>query len=916
MAFPTRSLVVLALFAPSVALAGQIVAAPTSGIALDEGAPRFGVSVSLSAPPLGTDTVQVGFRFAEGVDADCWSNPAPEVAVDCNSLAFTAANWDQPQMLWLYPNRDIGTFGPGTPLVDGDQPWSFEIEVRGTYPGFEGAPPVRISGITRDMDARGVFVYQLPTVVSETTGQTDAASSGSDPRPFILTAQPAADVRLELTSSDATEGAFNAGYNVYTFTPANWSITQTLTLVTIDDPVFDGDRAWDIVATFSSDDPDWDGVVHQIPMLTLDDEGGGIDVDPQSGLVTSEGGASDSFEVVLTEAPWRPIVIGSAPDDTEGVCTLEAVTFDADDWDTPRTVTVTGLDDAAADGDVTYDVWVEDWTPGFALGPELFVNGGFSSGVDGWAGSIGYGEDVFPNGMLTDAVGGFAIRQAVTGLEPGCEYRLVVDTEQVPVTPENLRPALPDLLRVSHRQVGDGNLPRRWAHFWHEGEQEVAYVAQWPATEFEVSIARQTPTRVREHLVDSASLRKWRCPTGYELIPPVPVEVTNLDDDVAGFSLAIAGGTVSEGGGTGAVALVFDSEPLAPVLVTLFASDATEGALGTTTVVVDAANWDDLADVLVHGVDDAILDGDVAFTVTAVTSSEDAAYDGLVADVDLVNHDDDAPSVVITDAASDVATPLVVSEAGVSDRFTVRLAARPGAVVTLDVEVDDATEGTVAPARVTLQPEAWADPVTFTVRGVDDDAVDGDVAFTISTTTTSTDPLWYGLSVGTVYAVNQDDDVAGLHLRPAGAAGLLQTSEAGASDTLTVSLDRAPLADVTVTLAIDDATEASLSAASLTFTPSNHATPQGVTVTGLDDDDLDGAVVFGVTATTTSTDAAWDGLVATATGLNVDDDVPVDEPDTDDDDPGSCGCDSPSAPTGALGLPLLFALLGLRRRRH
>lgn len=908
MSVVNKLLVSLAVLAPASALAGQIVASPTSGIALDEGAPRFGVSIRLSAPPPPAVTIPVGVGSTDRVDADCWSSPFPEIAVVCDTLAFTAANWDEPQTLWLYPNRDVGVFGPGTPIVDGDQPWSFNVEVQGTYPGFEGAVPVRISGTTRDMDQRGIFAFDLATVVSESNGSPDASQYYTTP--FVLTAQPTADVTVEVTSSDATEGTVNPGYNLFTFTPALWAQTQNLSLVTIDDPVFDGDREWSLVATFASADPDWDGVVYEIPMMTLDNEGGGIEVVPHAGLVTGEDGGDDSFGIALAEAPWRPIEVGFSPDDTEGVCTPETMTFDADDWDTPKTVTVAGVDDLAADGDVTYAIVLEDRTPDFALGPELFINSGFTNGVDGWTGSIGYGEDVFPNGLLTDAAGGWDIRQAVIGLEPGCEYQIVVDTEQLPVTPTNLRIALPYLLKVRHRQVGDPSF-LGLAAFWHDGEQMSPYVAQWAATEFQLSISGQAPSRIREYLVDSVSLRKWRCPTGYELIPPIRVEVTNQDDDVAGFSLA-GGGIVSEGGATGTVTLMFGTEPLAPVLVTLFVSDTTEGALGTTTVVVDASNWDGLADVAVLGIDDLDLDGDVPFTVTAVTSSEDAAYDGLVADVGVVNQDDDAAAVVLSDGASNAATPLVVSEGGGVDRFTVRLGARPGSAVTIEVQVDDATEGAVVPAQVTILPADWDTSVTLTVSGLDDEVVDGAVAFTISTTTTSADSAWNGLSIGTVYAVNQDDDRAGLQIRPTGTASILQTSEAGTTDTLQVALDKAPTADVTVALAVEDATEGSLSASSLTFTPVDYATPQHVTVTGLDDDDLDGAIVFGITATTASAHGAYNGLVAATTCINVDDDVPVDERDTDPAQ-GSCGCNSPSSPT--LGWLLALAALSLRRRR-
>ena len=61
------------------------------------------------------------------------------------------------------------------------------------------------------------------------------------------------------------------------------------------------------------------------------------------------------------------------------------------------------------------------------------------------------------------------------------------------------------------------------------------------------------------------------------------------------------------------------------------------------------------------------------------------------------------------------------------------------------------------------------------------------------------------------------------------------TTEAGHTTTFTVVLDSQPTADVTVAIATSDATEATVSTGSLTFTAANWNTPQTVTVTGEDD---------------------------------------------------------------------------------
>jgi len=93
-------------------------------------------------------------------------------------------------------------------------------------------------------------------------------------------------------------------------------------------------------------------------VLTVDlAEAPGITVEPASGLITTEGGATDTFTVVLNTQPTAAVTIGlSSSDTTEGSVSPTSLTFAASDWATPQTVTVTGVDDTIEDGDAGYTV--------------------------------------------------------------------------------------------------------------------------------------------------------------------------------------------------------------------------------------------------------------------------------------------------------------------------------------------------------------------------------------------------------------------------------------------------------------------------------------------------------------------------------------------------------------------------------
>ena len=83
----------------------------------------------------------------------------------------------------------------------------------------------------------------------------------------------------------------------------------------------------------------------------------GISVSPTAGLSTSELGGTDSFDVVLDSNPTSDVTIGiSSSDMTEGTADQAILTFTPVNWNTPQTVTITGVDDAVEDGDVDYTI--------------------------------------------------------------------------------------------------------------------------------------------------------------------------------------------------------------------------------------------------------------------------------------------------------------------------------------------------------------------------------------------------------------------------------------------------------------------------------------------------------------------------------------------------------------------------------
>src|SRR5207244_2261627 len=88
-----------------------------------------------------------------------------------------------------------------------------------------------------------------------------------------------------------------------------------------------------------------------------DDDTAGITVSPTSGLVTTEGGGTASFTIVLTSQPTASVSIPlSSSNTSEGTVSAASATFTTGNWNVPQTVTVTGVDDFVDDGNFAYTI--------------------------------------------------------------------------------------------------------------------------------------------------------------------------------------------------------------------------------------------------------------------------------------------------------------------------------------------------------------------------------------------------------------------------------------------------------------------------------------------------------------------------------------------------------------------------------
>jgi hypothetical protein len=208
--------------------------------------------------------------------------------------------------------------------------------------------------------------------VSSPSSTATTEAGGQSTFTVVLLVQPAADVTIAVSSSDTTEGSVSSESLV--FTAANWNIPQVVTASGVNDAVDDGNVAWTVVlGAASSADAGFNGLeVSDVQLSNIDDDTAGVTVSAPTGTVTTESGDSVSFTVQLNSEPVGDVfVYVSSSDTTEGVVSIDTLSFNAANWNSPQTVTVTGVDDAVFDGNVVYTVII----PQVSAGADSNYNG-------------------------------------------------------------------------------------------------------------------------------------------------------------------------------------------------------------------------------------------------------------------------------------------------------------------------------------------------------------------------------------------------------------------------------------------------------------------------------------------------------------------------------------------------------------
>jgi hypothetical protein len=774
---------------------------PTSGLTTSESGASATFTIVLNSQP--TASVTIGLS----------STNTAEGTVGVSSVKFTTSNWNAPQKVTVTGVQDDGT-------ADGNQAYRITTAAAtSTDPNYNGMDPPDVSLTNLDDDTAGI-------IVKPTSGLTTKENGATATFTIVLQSKPTASVRIGVSSNRTSEGTVSPAS--LTFSTANWNAPQAVTVTGVDDAVQDGNQLYTIVTgAASSMDLKYNGVdPPDVSVTNIDDDSAGVTVVPPLTPTTTEKGGTASFTVALTSQPTATVTIALSSTNTgEGTVGTSSLTFTTANWAAAQTVTVTGVNDAVQDGDQPYKILLAN-----AVSTDLNFNGKFATQVN-------------LTNIDDDSAGVQVIPPAsATTTENGgtSTFKVVL----------NSQPTATVTIGVSSSNPAEGTASPSTLTF-----TTVNWAAPQSVTVTGVDDSVQDGDQT--YLVKLANAVS--ADTNYGGRFATSISFVNVDNDQAGVTVNAAPGLqTGENGATATFTVVLNSQPTAAVTIALSSTNTAEGTVSPALLTFSVAAWSVAQTVTVTGVDDAVADGNQAYSVLlANAGGGDPNYAGKFAThVDLINVDNDSAGVEVSAAAN-----LQTTEKGGQATFTVVLNSQPTAAVTIAVSSSRPSEGTVAPASLAFSTSDWSTPQTVTVTGVDDQIADGPQPYTVQlAAAVSADTGYSGKFATHVDLTNADDDTLGILVTPTTCS-----TTPGTTATVMVVLTSQPQDTVTIPISSNTPTEGTVSANSLVFTAANWNVAQSVTVTGVADGTSGAMTQYLVVtgAATSAGDAGYNGYNAT-----------------------------------------------------
>ena len=296
----------------------SIIVSPISGLVTTENGDHDSFSVVLGTNPSHPVTIPLA------------SSDESEGTVSPEQLIFTRENWNVPQ--------EVIVTGVDDSIADGDQVFYVIVgKAVSNDQNYNGYDPDNVEVTNIDNDTPGMYVHPM-------SGLETTEAGGTAEFTVTLLTQPTSNVIVPITSSDTSEGTVSP--TSITFTPTNWS-PRTITIIGVNDHVADGDQPYTITVgpTTSGDENYNNKGPFVVSVINRDNDTAGFILSKTSGLSVDETGSTDTFTLRLRSQPTANVTLAVSSSNTSyATATPSGITFTPSNWNTNRTITVTGVD--------------------------------------------------------------------------------------------------------------------------------------------------------------------------------------------------------------------------------------------------------------------------------------------------------------------------------------------------------------------------------------------------------------------------------------------------------------------------------------------------------------------------------------------------------------------------------------------
>eukprot|EP01061_Rhynchopus_euleeides_P001798 TRINITY_DN1131_c0_g3_i1.p1 TRINITY_DN1131_c0_g3~~TRINITY_DN1131_c0_g3_i1.p1 ORF type:complete len:2488 (+),score=898.26 TRINITY_DN1131_c0_g3_i1:439-7902(+) len=770
---------------------------------------------------------------------------------DPPKLTFTPANYKVPQVFWVD--------GVDDDYDDGDQQYNLNLgPIDTTDTSYKGKESITVFGENFNDETAGVVMVPDPIIVNE-----DPEVGNEKTVRLHLTSKPYSMLVLNLMLINTSTGLeaqppskFSYGPTTFTIQPDDWTKPLEFVAKTGDNWIDDGDFNYKVtitgVTSHKNDTEKYNKEMQSGVLNIVNNDTARVSINMEGSNKFEEGKANvTTWTVVLTSEPLddtlvyyevleqyqRPGVF-----EREVSMTPDVLTFTKDTWNVPQTFTAVGNDDDFAEGlagmlNLYLKFRSNSTDPKYNL----------TQITDLWLQSI---DDDIP--MLNTSAKDVADEngQPATVLiklatEPMCNWSHITQASAT------------DSMIMSARIIeapGSERARLEPAQYHFPRSQWQSVMPGFEVYSIDNRISDGDVNVTVEVTIDDACYHYGALLDDQYTHMKSNVTVTVVDNDFPGLNVSTQTRPprTKETGAPTDILVNLNTQPKADVKVAFSLDDATEGRLGKTELIFTKDNWNLPQAVLVTGVDDDIMDGDVTYQVTLTPTSADADYNAITPIVlDVINEDDDIPGLQWSMKGGEKNATIITSEDEEQITVDIRLNTKPTADVVLSsFSATPATEGLVVDptTSLTFTPGNWDKPQPLVVRGVDDPVMekDGDQPFLVYYNVTTTDPNYTAWNPTPLPGRNDDNDIPGLVVSPVQG----HTTEDGDVFVFSVRLRTLPKANVNVRLQSDNLLEGTTNVSTLHYTPASWKMLQYVAVTGVDDTLFDRDVAYNIVFTT------------------------------------------------------------------